>query len=243
MRKIYIIFNTLLLIIFLSITGASEIEASDTASIFGPDLIQKEQHSVLTLSDILNLYSSNVGGVSAITDNYTGNGSVLGIYSLELYATSGINSATKEIQVEVLSTIGYKVRAVTDRANIHITKTTKLNPTDIVNIHNATGLFNLTSTSQMSILTDEYSDNFEELGKYLFEYRVMDASGFDKTITSYITVYDSDRLENPIIIVPEEKNTIFSILKKIFNYVVTILAVLALGYLAVKIFKKGRKVK
>ena len=58
--------------------------AESNPKITGPDLIQKEKYQVLTLSDILALYSSNVGGVSILSDDFTGNGATIGTYQIEL---------------------------------------------------------------------------------------------------------------------------------------------------------------
>ena len=50
---------------------------------------------------------------------FTGNGATLGTYEIELIASDGTQQALKTIEVQVLSSIGYKVRTVTDKVNIH----------------------------------------------------------------------------------------------------------------------------
>lgn len=229
---------SMLLLVF---GAAATLQASGTPKINGPNLIQKEQFQVLTLSDILALYSSNIGGVSIQDDGYTGNGASIGIYEIELIASDGTNQVIKTIEIEVLSVIGYKVRAVTDQVNIHISKANKLSPIDIVNVHNKTRVLTLNSTSQIEVLSDDYTENYNTAGTYLFEYRIMDASGLDKTVSSYITVYDSERLENPITVIPpREKSDLF---KRIGNTITSILILataIVAGLFAYRILRRKK---
>ncbi len=234
---------SLALIMLLLVFGAAvNLQASSTPKINGPDLIQKEQYQVLTLSDILALYSSDLGGVSIQSDGFTGNGATLGTYEIELIASDGTQQALKTIEVQVLSSIGYKVRAVTDKVNIHISKTYELHPIDIVQVHSKTGLFTLNSTSQYQILANEYSANHDSPGNYLFEYMIMDASGLNKHISCHITVYESERLESPIIVIPA-KPGVFDHIAKLLNTAITLGVVGILVFLGFKLFRKGRKTK
>lgn len=229
---------SMLLLVF---GAAATLQASGTPKINGPNLIQKEQFQVLTLSDILALYSSNIGGVSIQDDGYTGNGASIGIYEIELIASDGTNQVIKTIEIEVLSVIGYKVRAVTDQVNIHISKANKLSPIDIVNVHNKTRVLTLNSTSQIEVLSDDYTDNNNTAGTYLFEYRIMDASGLDKTVSSYITVYDSERLENPITVIPPREPSQW--FKKLMNTITSIFilaAAIVLGLFGYRLFRRKK---
>lgn len=219
---------------------ASILEASASSEIVGPELIQKEKFQVLTLSDILALYSSEVGFVLIEEDNYTGNGATVGFYEIKLKASNQEQEVKRTINVQVVEVLSSKIRAVTDFVNIHISKTNKLSVTEIAKIHSNTGLFNINQTSQYQILTDNYTANATVAGKYLFEYRVMDATGFDRVISSYITVYDTERIENPIIIQPERPN-IWANLLKLLNAALVVVVVLSVGYLMLKVVKKGRK--
>lgn len=232
---------TSIIMLFILVGAASNVAASSTPKIIGPDLIQKQQNQVLTISDILVLYSSNVGEVFIQEDDFTGNGAVIGIYEIELIASNGSEQALKTIEIQVLSLIGYKVRAVTDQVNIHISKANKLSPIDIVNVHNKTRVLTLNSTSQIEVLSDDYTDNNNTAGTYLFEYRIMDASGLDKTVSSYITVYDSERLENPITVIPpREKSDLF---KKIGNTITSILILataIVAGLFAYRILRRKK---
>jgi len=240
MKKFWTIF--ILILMFFFAGASTSAEASDSPVIIGPNLIQKEQYQVLTLSDILNLYTSEIGGVSITRDTYTGNGAILGTYEIDLMAADGVEIAEKTIEIEVLRIIGYSVRAVTDKKNIHISKAVRLMAIDVAQIHSATGVFELNNTSQMSVLTDNYSAKFDTPGNYLFEYRVMDATGLDMTISATITVYESDRIDAPIFIAPE-KPSIFSNISKITNMIITVVLLGVVGFGIFKLFKVGRKAK
>ncbi len=197
MKKIFLI-----LVITFSFFGGARLSASTGPEIVGPNLIQKEQYQILTLSDILSFYSSSSGGISITNDEYTGKGAVLGTHMIEL-GISGTETR-KQVNIQVIDQIGYGVRAVTNLKDIHVAKNVKLNPQDFVQIHARTGLFNLNHTSQMSILSNQYTGNETTPGVYLIEYRIMDASGLDQVISFNTTVYDSERLETPIIVIPKE---------------------------------------
>ena len=237
MKKIACVLN---LIILSLLIGVLSINATESGYINGPDTIQKEQYSVLTLSDILNLYSSNLGGVSIIRDDYTGNGSMLGTYEIDLYSNSGSNIVEKTIKVEVIKSIGYSVRAVTNRRDIHINKSVKLLPFEIAYVHSKVGLIDLNSTSQMSILSDTYTENSSSPGTYLFEYRIMDATGLDMVVSSTITVYESDRIESPIILVPKESSFLDNVMK-VLNWVLMALGLVVIGFIVFKTWKKVMK--
>ncbi len=231
---------TSIIMLFIIVGAALNVAASSAPKISGPDLIQKQRNQVLTISDILALYTSNVGGVSIQEDNFTGNGARLGIYEIELIASNGQEQVLKTIEIEVIQFIGYSVRAVTDKKNIHISKDNKLIPVEIIQIHSRTGLFNVNSSTQFEILTDEYSTQFDTPGTYLFEYRIMDATGLDKSVSAQIAVHESDRLQGPVFTVPQSPG-VFDQLLKVLNTIITVVIVAVIGFFGFKLYKIGRK--
>lgn len=232
--------TTLLIMLFISITAASNVAASSAPKISGPELIQKEQFKVLTIADIIALYSSNIGAVTVQEDSFTGKGSTLGVHEIDLIASNGEEQVLRTIQVEVLPTIGHNVRAVTDRINIHVSKADILLPVNIIQIHSRTGVFNLHSSSQFELLTDNYTENAETPGSYLLEYRIMDATGMDKTVSCRITVHASERITGPVFIFEREPG-FFDKLGGYLNTIVVIGAVMLFGFIGYRLFIKGRK--
>lgn len=236
MKKM-VFFITLLLFL----VGLAPVKAGASSAdlrIDGPSKITKEQYSILTMSEILNLYSSPLGDVTIIADNFTGNGAVIGTYSIELYASRFSESVTKEIEIEVIKSIGFGVKAVTDGKHLHVNTNFKLSPTNILHIHDKVGLLRLNDTTQVGIITDKYSENYNKPGTYQYEYRIMDATGLDMTVLIYIHVYENNIIENPIAIDPVDKGRD---LKKIFDDITAILILGLIAFGAFLIFKKVRK--
>lgn len=235
MKKVSLILLSFLSLIFFHAT----IKANESGSISGPSTIVKEQYNILTLSDILSFYTSSLGGVSIESDGYTGNGAVLGQYEIVLNASNGVNLATKTITIEVIKSIGFGIKAVTNAKDLHIPKSYVLQPTDYVKVHEKVGLFRLNETTQVSILSDQYSKNAQTPGIYLVEYRLVDASGLDMTIAFNITVYESNNLENPIKVVERQPSQISKLFKSLES-ILTIALIVIIG-LALFKFLKGVK--
>ena len=237
--------NKLLIIIsilFIALFAATINLVAVTPDITGPDTVQKEKNQVLTLADILALYNSDLGGVSILSDDFTGNGATVGTYQIELVASDGTNQAVKTIEIEVLDKIGHSVRAVTDFINIHIAKNHELTALNIINVHERTGVVTTNATSQFEILTDNYSENKAVAGTYLFEYRLMDATGLDKTVSCNITVHASERLENPIVVnPPKEPSQFFKKLTNALSTIVILGAGIALGLFIIKFLRRQKK--
>lgn len=235
MKKMVILFLLFTLVVLAPVqAGAS----STDVRIDGPSSITKEQYSILSMSEILNLYSSPLGNVTIISDNFTGNGAVLGTYSLELYASRFSESVTKEVEINVIKSIGYGVKAVTDGRHLHISTAIQLTPQNILKIHNNVGLLSLNETTQVGIINDTYSKNYKQPGKYLYEYRVMDATGLDMTVAFYISVYENNIIENPIVIETEKPQ---NNLDKLKEALLTGVVILVLFFVGRAIYKKSRR--
>ncbi len=222
-----------------SLVSANLLGAGSGVEIRGPNKIQKEQYQILTLSDILSFYTSDAA-MTVSEDNYSGNGAVLGVHTIVLFATDGVETKEKTVEIEVIKSIGYGVRAVTNLKDIHIAKSNVLLPQDIVQIHNRTGVFALNQTSQMSILTDNYTTFSEVPGTYVFEYRIMDATGLDQVISCNITVYDSERLQTPVIVIPKTPSS-FDLVKKVLVNSASVIIIIIVAFFLFKMVRKARK--
>lgn len=189
MKKLLILFNLIFAIILLSpFSYAAE------GDIVGPDVIYKESDRVLTLSTILPLYSSTLGEIEVLNDNYTGFGDVPGIYTVELGVDGQV--ITKTIEVSVRSTIG-EVIAVTqtlEEYTIILHKNFLLTQNDIIDVLVNVQMITYTSTTEIYILTDTYKDNRDAPGTYVFEFYIADASGNEDTLTINIQVNDTEKL-------------------------------------------------
>jgi len=177
------------IVLLTLITGLSmKVNASST-DIIGADVIHKQSNQILTMTDILGMYSSSLGAVIMIEDNYTGYGNILGSYDIMLYATDGVTAVTKTATVIVVANLG-NVQAVTDYKNIHVRTDQNLTSSEIVYVLQNTGYVDITATTQMAIIEDTYHGNEETPGAYTFEFRLVNSAGLDMIYSSQIIVSD-----------------------------------------------------
>lgn len=225
-------------IFLLFLTTFAPVGASgDQGTIVGPDLIQKEQMQILTISEILQLYSSE-STVFIVEDQYTGNGANIGIHNIKLSSIIDNENYYKDIQIEVLKSIG-PIKAVGNKRDIHVSKNIKLTSDQIARIHENTGLINLNSTSQIMILQDTYTSNSSTPGIYSFEYRLLDATGLDRVISNQIFVYEAQNITGDLkpITQPSNNNPLENQFKSILTMSFLAL-VLMLSFIVYRRFKK-----
>lgn len=189
-----------LLLLFTFTNLKLNIKAS-SAVIYGPSVIHKQVSSILTMSDILALYQSELGPVTVSIDEYTGNGNVVSSYALQIFATDGTSIATKNVVIYVVNNLG-NVKAVTDYKNIHMTLTQAQEMTlaEIPKIVARTGYFTLITGAQMAIISDTFTAGKSTPGMYQFEYRIVDQTGYDETFLSNVYVYDSSSMIDPDVV-------------------------------------------
>lgn len=194
MKKIVL----LVTILFMSMTLMT-LETHASNEIVGPSIIHKQANHILTISNILHLYSSSYGNVVVQSDEFTGYGNVLGEHHIVLKVIDGEQEYLKDVTVMVIEELG-NVKAVTDQKDLHVRTEQVLTPQDIVMILQNTGYVTITATTQMMIINDTYSENADVEGQYLFEFRLINSAGDDQMYTSIINVSDSDGFFVPDII-------------------------------------------
>lgn len=182
----------LFLFLLLRATPAYAVEL-----IMGPDLIYKPTTSMVTVNDILDLYTSYGKVITVDLDGYTGNGATPGTYEISLVANDGINDvATKNIQVTVVeSNVSPKIKVVTDTGNIYVSNAVPITHQEIINSLASIGLIHYDKTTTSAyLLKDDYTQNSEMPGYYQFQFRLIDLSGLDNTYQILIYVSDSNQL-------------------------------------------------
>lgn len=220
---------TVLVMLILGMFASSlNLNASSTGDIVGPNVIHKQSNHILTVNDILSMYSSTLGQVFAVEDAYTGNGNILGIHPILLKASDGTLEALKPIEVYVVPTLG-NVQAVTDYKNIHLRIDQALTPQEIVMVLEKTGYLEITATTQMMLLTDTYSANATEEGQYLFEFRLINSAGLDQVYSSQIFVSQSNNLFIPDIIF-EAPPSMFAVAWQWIQFLIIAGVILFIGY-------------
>lgn len=193
MKKLIMIIAAFLLILFT----ATPLYAADT--IQGPDVIYKQKTSLVTMNDILSLYSSYGNMITVEVDGYTGNGATVGTYTVDLVATDGLNdTGFKTIEVRVVETFGNnKINVITDNGNLYVKSDVGLTHKEIIEALATVDLIYYSSlTSSAYLIRDDYSEKYQTPGYYPFHFRIIDTSGFDKTYQLFIYVTEAGSLSH-----------------------------------------------
>ena len=195
--------------------------------IAGPDVVFKQADKILTITNILDLYSSELGDITVESDAYTGHGDVPGNYAVTLGVSE--TEVTKDISVNVRQTIG-PVIAVTVTAGSY----------EIILQYIV-----VTSSTQITVLTNTYTANASAPGNYTFEFYLATTSGVEETYLVTLQVNDTETL-NPDIVLDEPTapaaDTMHPIAKAGSIALVVSASVALLAFIGSKITKKrGRK--
>jgi len=191
MKKMVIV---ILMVISILLFLTPETKASDPPTIEGPEVIYKQANRVLTISTILPLYTSTAGEVIVLSDAYTGNGNIPGIYTIKLGVEG--EEVEKDIQISVRNLIG-NVIAVSKKngdIKIHLHKSQELTPQAIIQVLVNIQFITVNSTTEIAILTDTYSDNSNAPGTYVFEFHLATTAGTEETHEISLQVNNTEQL-------------------------------------------------
>ncbi|MDY0209851.1 MAG: hypothetical protein RBQ91_00395 [Acholeplasma sp.] len=210
---------TVLLLTILSVFCLDVINVRASTVIEGPEVIHKAKNQVLTISDILSFYESDIGEVAVSFDEFTGNGNQIGTYNVQLYVAEGEIVYPKDIEVNVIDSLPAQIKAVGNYKDIYTNTSSELQNSTIITALESTGYIYTIQTTQMYILNNTYKANFEIPGSYDYVFRLVDSTGYDNTFSIKINVSDSGTLPNPDYIY-EKPETMVS---KLMNLLKTIL--------------------
>jgi len=228
-----------LALLIMSILASSiQVNASSTG-IIGPSVIHKEQNKILTIADIVDLYTSDLGVIQVSDDQYTGYGNILGSHWIQLFSTDGTTHSTKDVEIIVISALG-NVLAVTDYKNIYVRTNQVLTPSQIVQVLENTGHLEITATTQMMMLTNTYSESSAVPGIYYFEFRLVNAAGVNTIYSSIITVSEEDDPFIPDIIFEAPPSFLSSAWRTLEPFIY-LGAVVAIAIMYAKYKKKRKK--
>lgn len=192
---------TVLILIFLSVLCLGGLSTRASTVIEGPTIIHKGRNTVLPISDILDMYTSELGPVSVSIDEYTGNGNLIGEYSIEVYATDGATIHSKMVTIVVVNSLPSKIKAIGNHSDIYTNTSKALTlKEDILPALQITEFVLVTQTTVGYILNNQYTANYETPGTYFYQFRLLDASGYDMTFDINIIVKDSGSIPDPDIV-------------------------------------------
>lgn len=196
----------------------------------GPTKIVKPQTEILTLSDILKDVTANdnwdgviTDRIEVIEDNYTGNGDIVGTYTITLQVSDNAgNTVQKTITIEVLDNIPPVF--FVDNFFITVDQSQVLSRQDIIDLLTRTGQLTVTSQTTVTTVLDEYTGNENVPGMYAMTFRATSTDGSEKEISLVVSVlntYDDD----PIQLEPEETtfwDSIVNFFKWIWSWIVSV---------------------
>lgn len=186
-------------------------------SITGPDVVFKQTNAIVTIHDILLLYESNLGNISASSDGYSGYGHLVGHYEVELVATDGLVSVNKSIVIKVVENLG-DVTLVGDGHDLYVRPDQVLTFGQIRNILKNTGYIQIPAGTAYQMITNQYSGNETTIGVYDYGFRLISPSGMIQTIELNIYVSDDFTSFDPGEIIPGDPSPVDSV----WNSVVSI---------------------
>jgi hypothetical protein len=164
----------------------------------GPSTIAKPKNSVLTESQVRSQLSAFdeisgtlTGTITLVSNDYTGNGAVLGSY-LIVYSVSDTagNSTTKQVTINVIDNTA-PFWFMRDNAMIAVDSTVTLTREQIISILTQTGQLTVTATTYVSFPQDEYQGNESTPGMYAVQVKTTSTSGSENLYNIVISVYEN----------------------------------------------------
>jgi len=165
--------------------------------IIAPEQILKNSSTVVTVTDIESYISAadDIDGPLPVVlreDNYTGKGDKEGNYNVTFSARdSSGNGSLKSVQVSVNDAV--KGNAYMVDYNKIVTYANKmLTQEEIQSFIFASNLADSSKDSYITITTDTYSPNYDQLGTYSYEVKIRNASGTEKLVAFDIVVLEGE---------------------------------------------------
>jgi hypothetical protein len=165
----------------------------------GVSTVVKPVGSVLTASEIIaqviasDEISGNVSAsIQIVTDNYTGNGATLGNYSIIVRATDASgNSTDYTITVQVRDSLP-PVFYVKDGYFINVEDTVTLSIGDIITILERTGQLVISSTTNYTVLVNEYTGSEDIEGIYTVSIKFNSTNGTEVIKSVAVNVINTE---------------------------------------------------
>ncbi len=186
-------------------------------SIDGPDVVFKQTTAIVTINDILLLYSSDVGNISVSSDEYSGMGHLPGEYEVELEASDGLLTINRIITVKVVSDLG-NVTLVGDAHDLYLRTDQILTFTSIRNILRNTGYIQIPVGTGYQMITDEYTGHESTPGVYDYGFRLISASGSIQNVMIEIYVTDDFTSFDPGDIIEPDPSPFDGFLKGLVDF-------------------------
>lgn len=246
------IITSMILLILLITLLAKPVYA--VGNIIGPDVIFKDVNEIVTVSDIVNLYSSDGGTILVGDDEFTGKGHLIGNHNITLIATDGLIEKTKEITVSVRTnaipdvTVGastsniFKMVGKSSSGFVFVTQVDYLITIEIIRdtLINL-GELSVVEPSSRSIILNTYTDNYDVAGTYSLNFKIMDATGIVQSFNTQIRVLGSTGEWTPLD--PGSNSGPFSLdmIGTIINIIISILVFAGVVFIFIKAYHIAKR--
>lgn len=177
----------------------------------GPTTIATSNTTIITESEIrsqLTAHDEIDGNITSkiqlVTDNFTGHGNKVGTYTI-VYAVTDNAGNTEQHTVSVTRSDQMPpIFWIEDGVSIKVEPTIALTKQQIIDALTASGQIQVTATTQVSFLFNEYEGNESVPGIYAISMRVADLKGNEEVHNIAVTVLDTSDTEDPVVLEPKE---------------------------------------
>lgn len=177
----------------------------------GPTTIATSNTTIITESEIrsqLTAHDEIDGNITSkiqlVTDNFTGHGNKVGTYTI-VYAVTDNAGNTEQHTVSVTRSDQMPpIFWIEDGVSIKVEPTIALTKQQIIDALTASGQIQVTATTQVSFLFNEYEGNESVPGIYAISMRVADLKGNEEIHNIAVTVLDTSDTEDPVVLEPKE---------------------------------------
>lgn len=177
----------------------------------GPTTIATSNVTIITESQIrsqLTAHDEIDGNITTkiqlVTDNFTGQGNKVGTYTI-VYAVTDNAGNTEQHTVSVTRSDEMPpIFWIEDGVSIKVEPTIALTKQQIIDTLTASGQIQVTATTQVSFLFNEYEGNESVPGIYAISMRVADLKGNEEIHNIAVTVLDTEDDDDQIVLEPKE---------------------------------------
>lgn len=142
--------------------------------------------------------------ITLVEDNYTGQGNKVGTYTIKYSVTDNAGNTEYHTVTVTRSDEMPPIFWIEDGVSIKVEPTIALTKQQIIDTLTASGQLNVTATTQVSFLINEYEGNESTPGIYAISMRVADVKGNEEIHNIAVTVLDTSDDDGQIIIEPKE---------------------------------------
>lgn len=177
----------------------------------GPTTIATSNVTIITESQIRSQLTAHdeidgnlTSKIQLIEDNFSGQGNKVGTYTIKYSVTDNAGNTEFHTVSVTRSDEMPPIFWIEDGVSIKVEPTIALTKQQIIDTLTASGQIQVTATTQVSFLINEYEGNESVPGIYAISMRVADLKGNEEIHNIAVTVLDTSDTEDPVVLEPKE---------------------------------------